>query len=464
MIPVIAIVGRPNAGKSTLFNRITRTRNALVADQPGVTRDRNYGFATHNDRQFILIDTGGLDDYESDNPEIAKLVSEQTFLAIREADAVIWLVDGKSGLSAADEILAGKLRQLKSGLYLLVNKTEGMDPNVAGLEFHTLGLGKPWPVSAMRGHGVDAVLNTVLATFPESEPAAETTRTGLRIAVIGRPNVGKSTLINRMLGEDRLLTFDQPGTTRDSIVVPFERMGKRYELIDTAGVRRRSHLEDALEKFSVIKSLQALNDAEVIIAVVDASEALTDQDLHLLGLTMESGKPLIIAVNKWDHLETSQRDWIKNQLDRKLAFIDYAVVHFISALHGSGVGKLFVTLDKIGRHIHLQVKSSKVTSLLEDAVAAHSPPLVHGRRIKLRYAHIGGHNPLRIIIHGNQTESVPENYVRYLAGFYRQRLGLVGTPVMIEFKHGENPYKGRKNELTPRQMNKRRRLMRHVKR
>lgn len=463
MIPVIAIVGRPNAGKSTLFNRITRTRNALVADQPGVTRDRNYGFATHHDRNFILIDTGGLDDYEADNPSIAKLVSEQTLQAVREADAVIWLVDGKSGLSTADEILAAKLRLLKSNLHLLVNKTEGMDPHLASVEFHALGLGTPWPVSAARGQGIDKVLDTILAGFPASDIPVDTAKSGLRIAVIGRPNVGKSTLINRMLGEDRLLTFDQPGTTRDSIIVPFERQGRKYELVDTAGVRRRSHLEDALEKSSVIKSLQALDSANVIIAVVDASEALTDQDLHLLGLTMDSGKPLIIAVNKWDHLEKDQRDWIKNQLDRKLAFIDYACVHFISALHGSGVGKLFVTIDKIGRNLGLQVKSSRVTEILENAVAAHAPPLVKGRRIKLRYAHIGGHNPLRIIIHGNQTESVPAHYARYLSSYFRDRLGLIGTPVMIEFKHGENPFKGRKNELTERQIKKRRRMMRHVK-
>jgi len=462
MIPVIAIVGRPNAGKSTLFNRITHTRNALVADRPGVTRDRNYGFASHKGSSFILIDTGGLDDYEAENLSIAKLVSEQSLQAIREADAVIWLVDGKSGLLPADEILAGKLRLLKPEIYVLVNKTEGMDPHIASTEFHALGLGRPWPVSAARGDGIDHVLDTILASFPEAEPAVPTEKTGLRISVIGRPNVGKSTLINRMLGEDRLLTFDQPGTTRDSIAIPFERMGRKYELVDTAGVRRRSHLEDPLEKSSVIKSLQALDSSDVIIAVVDASEALTDQDLHLLGLTMESGKPLIIAVNKWDHLSVDQRELIRKQLDRKLAFIDYASIHFISALHGSGVGKLFVTIDKIGRNIAIQVKSSRVTELLEGAVAAHSPPLVKGRRIKLRYAHIGGHSPLRIIVHGNQTESVPANYARYLSTWFRNKLGLVATPVMVEFKHGENPFKGKKNELTERQIKKRRRMMRHI--
>ena len=465
MIPVIAIVGRPNAGKSTLFNRITHTRNALVADRPGVTRDRNYGFASHRGNSFILVDTGGLDDYEADNPSIAKLVSEQTMLAIKEADAVLWLVDGRAGgLSTADETLAGKLRELSRNIYLLVNKTEGMDRDIASVDFHALGIGTPYPISAARGDGVATVLDTVLDSFPDAEPALDTENTGLRISVIGRPNVGKSTLINRMLGEHRMLTFNEPGTTRDSIIVPFERQGKKYELVDTAGVRRRSSLEDPLEKSSVIKSLQALEGSDLIIAVIDASEALTDQDLHLLGLTMDSGKPLIIAVNKWDHLGMDQRDMIRNQLDRKLAFIDYACIHFISALHGSGVGKLFGTIDKIGRNIAIQVKSSRVTEILEEAVAAHAPPLVKGRRIKLRYAHIGGHSPLRIIVHGNQTENVPANYARYLSTYFRNRLALVGTPVMVEFKHSENPFKGKKNELTGRQIKKRRRMMQHTKR
>lgn len=464
MIPVIAIVGRPNAGKSTLFNRITHTRNALVADRPGVTRDRNYGFAKHEDRSFILIDTGGLDDDSAENKSIARLVSDQAFQAIKEADAVLWLIDGKSGLAAADEILAEKLRLLAPNIYVLVNKTEDLDPDIATTDFHALGMGTPYPVSAARGNGLDRVLDIVLNAFPDTVSDLDNEKNGLRISVIGRPNVGKSTLINRMLGEERMLTYDQPGTTRDSITVPFERLGKKYELVDTAGMRRRSQLEDPLEKSSVIKSLQALDSSDVIIAVIDASEALTDQDLHLLGLTMDSGKPLIIAVNKWDHLSTDQRDQIKNQLDRKLAFIDYAVIHFISALHGSGVGKLFGTIDKIGRNITIQIKSSRVTEILEAAVTAHAPPLVKGRRIKLRYAHVGGHSPLRIIVHGNQTASVPANYQRYLSNYFRDRLRLVGTPVMIEFKHSDNPFKGKKNELSGRQIKKRRRMMQHAKR
>jgi GTP-binding protein len=461
MVPVIAIVGRANAGKSTLFNRITRTRDALVADRPGVTRDRHYGFASHGGRNLIVIDTGGLDDFGADDREIASLVSAQSRLAIREADVVFWLVDGRSGPTVADETQAADLRRYAAKLFLLVNKTEGMDTDIVCAEFHALGTGTPYPISALKGHGVEDVLDLALQAFPETGPAADTGTSGLRVAVIGRPNVGKSTLINRMLGEDRMLTYDQPGTTRDSIMTPFERRGRRYELVDTAGVRRRSQLADPLEKFSVIKTLKAIERAEVIIAVIDASEALTDQDLHLLGITRDSGKPLIIAVNKWDNLGKDQRDRIRGQLDRRLSFVDYACVHFISALHGSGVGKLFNTIDQIGRAISVSVNPSTLTELLAEAIEMHAPPMVRGRRIKLRYAHLGGHNPLRIIIHGNQTERVPEAYVRYLAAHYRKRLRLTGTPVMIEFKHGENPFKGRKNTLTDRQTRKRRRVMRH---
>jgi GTP-binding protein len=464
MIPVIAIVGRSNTGKSTLFNRLTHTRNALVANRPGVTRDRIYGFAEHGGRRYLAIDTGGLDDTEADDQAMAHLVSRQSRLAIQEADAVFWLVDGRSGITAADEILAGELRRQRARLYLLVNKTEGLNPDIAAADFHALGVGTPWPVSGLKGHGLKAVLDAALAEFPAVEEMPADPEQGLRIAVIGRPNVGKSTLINRILGEERLLTYDKPGTTRDSIIVPFERQGKRYQLVDTAGVRRRAQLTDPLEKYSVIKSLQAVESAQIVIAVIDASEALTDQDLHLLGLTQESGKPLIIAVNKWDNLEKDQRDTIRRQLDRKLAFVDYAVVHFISALHGSGVGKLFVTINQIARVITLKINPAALTAILEEAVEMHSPPLVHGRRIKLRYAHLGGHNPLRVIIHGNQTEHVPASYVRFLANHYRKKLRLTGTPVMIEFKYSENPYKGKRNVLTDRQVKKRQRLIRHVKR
>ncbi len=463
MAAIIAIVGRPNVGKSTLFNRITHTRNALVADRPGVTRDRQYAYGNHGDKTFVLIDTGGLERQRKAETDISARVSDQALLAVEEADAVLWLVDGRSGLTAADEILAQQLRPLCDNLHLVVNKTEGLDTDIVCADFHALGVGQPLAISAARGDGVDALLDEVLKPLLEPDPDTAPEQEGLRIGIIGRPNVGKSTLVNRMLGEDRMLTFDQPGTTRDSIAIPLERRGKHYVLIDTAGIRRRARITDVIEKYSVIKTLKAVDMAQIIVLVIDAHEALTDQDLNLLGIAADSGKSLIIAVNKWDGLDDDERSAIRNQLDRKLDFINYACLQFISALHGSGVGKLFELFDKIGLSQAVRVKSSVITDILHELIAVHPPPLVRGRRIKLRYAHIGGHDPLRIIIHGNQTEQVPVNYRRYLANKIRQRLHLLGTPVMIEFKHGDNPYKGRKNVLNKRQLEKRRRLLKHVK-
>ena len=463
MSAIIAIVGRPNVGKSTLFNRITHTRNALVADRPGVTRDRQYAYVNRHEKNFVLVDTGGLEREEKLELSISNRVSEQALLAIDEADAVIWLVDGRGGLSTADELLAGQLRPLCQNLYLVVNKTEGLNLALACADFHALGVGDPLPISAERGDGVSALLNEILNKLPESESESEISDDGLRIGIIGRPNVGKSTLVNRMLGEERMLTFDQPGTTRDSVAVPFERRGQQYVLIDTAGVRRRSRVTDLVEKFSVIKTLKAVEMAQIIVIVIDAHDAVTDQDLHLIGIAADSGKSLVIAINKWDGLDQDQKQSIKNQLERKLDFISYACTHFVSALHGTGVGKLFELLNRIGKSQATKVKSSLVTDILHEVVQAHEPPLVRGRRIKLRYAHIGGHDPLRIIVHGNQTEHVPDHYKRYLSNKIRQRLQLLGTPVMIEFKHGENPFKGRKNVLNKRQLEKRKRLMRHVK-
>jgi GTP-binding protein len=461
MLPVIAIVGRPNAGKSTLFNRLTRSRDALVADRAGITRDRRYGLAEFQDRRFMVVDTGGLGDFDGDDQAIADLVSRQSLQAIREADAVLWMVDGRGGLTAADENLADELRPLCRNLFLVVNKCDGLDPHLCSADFHALGIAPPWPVSAERGDGIAELMEAVIATLPAAAVHAAETPPGLRIAVIGRPNVGKSTLINRMLGEERMLTYDRPGTTRDAVAVPFERRGRQYVLIDTAGVRRRARISDHVEKISVIKSLQALEEASIAIVVIDAREAITEQDLNLLGFTAESGKPLIIAVNKWDGLDTQQRTRIKGQLDRKLAFVDYACVHTISALHGTGVGKLFDTIDRIGRSLAVDIKPSRLTEILGQAVSEHAPPLIRGRRIKLRYAHIGGHDPVRIIIHGNQTRHVPDNYRRFLEGRFREQLGLTGTPVLVQFKYGENPYRDRKNVLTPRQERKRKRLIKH---
>ncbi|MFQ5659995.1 MAG: ribosome biogenesis GTPase Der [Gammaproteobacteria bacterium] len=459
----IAIIGRPNVGKSSLFNRLTRSRNALVADFPGVTRDRLYGITDHNDRAFILIDTGGLCDGNEANQPLSEIISEQSLRAIKEADAVFWLVDGRSGLTATDETLAQQLRSLHAHMYLLVNKTEGLDPHTACAEFHALGMGTPRPVSAKRGDGISELMDAVVAEFPDHGPIADLPQ-GLRITLIGRPNVGKSTLINRILGEQRMLTFPQPGTTRDSVVIPFQRQKKDYILVDTAGIRRRSRVTDTIEKFSIVKALEAIETAQITILVIDAQEAVTEQDLSLLGLTAESGKSLIIAINKWDGLDTDQKRKIKNQVERRLAFVDYACIHFISALHGSGVGKIFSSIDKIGAILKREIKPSKITEILSNAVKAHSPPMIHGRRIKLRYAHLGGYNPLRIIIHGNQTEHIPASYRRYLSNTFRKQLKLIGTPVVVLFKRNQNPYKGKKNILSKHQFVKRKRLIKHARR
>ena len=463
MSAIIAIVGRPNVGKSTLFNRITHSRNALVADRPGVTRDRQYGYVRHGERTFVLVDTGGLEQEKKSDVSISARVSAQALRAIEEADAVLWLVDGRSGLTTADELLAIQLRPLCPNLYLVVNKTEGLEHAVVCADFHALGVGQPLPISAERGDGVSALVDEILANLPETESDLQPQTEGLRIGVIGRPNVGKSTLVNRMLGEERMLTFDQPGTTRDSVAVPFERRGQQYVLIDTAGVRRRARITDAVEIYSVIKTLKAVDMAQILVLLIDAHDAVTDQDLHLLGIAADSGKSLIIAINKWDGLDLDQKKSIQNQLSRKLEFINYACIHYISALHGTGVGTLFDLINKIAVSQATRIKSSMATNILHELVTAHEPPLVRGRRIKLRYAHIGGHDPLRIIIHGNQTEHVPDSYRRYLSNKIRERLKLIGTPVVVEFKHGDNPFKGRKNILTKRQVEKRRRLMKHVK-
>ena len=463
MKSVIAIVGRPNVGKSTLFNFLTRSRNALVADRPGVTRDRQYGFGNYRGREFILVDTGGLGRNDKDSENISNLISDQSLRAIEEADVLVWLVDGREGLTAEDEHLAKVLRPMCDHIFLSANKTEGLNTDIVLSDFHRYGFNEPSAISAKRSDGVNHLMDKVIQQLPVESNDEGLSENGLRITVLGRPNVGKSTLTNRILGEERMLTFDQPGTTRDSIAIPFERDGIPFTLIDTAGIRRRSKINDAIEKFSVVKSLQAVDSTQIIVLVLDAHESVTEQDANLLGLIVDSGKALIIAVNKWDGLDVSERSRIKAQLDRKLGFIDYACVHFISALHGSGVGKLFVSINRISKSISIDPAASKITGILQEATQAHSPPLVHGRRIKLRYAHIGGHDPIRIIVHGNQTDRVPESYRRYLANQMRKQLKLIGTPVLIEFKQGENPYNHKKNILTNRQIEKRRRLMRHVK-
>jgi GTP-binding protein len=462
MKPVLALIGRPNVGKSTLFNRLTRSRDALVADFPGLTRDRKYGTGDHNGRGYMLIDTGGLSGEESG---IDEYMAKQTRAAIAESSAILFLVDGRQGLTAADEQIAQDIRMTGKPVFLLVNKIDGVDADQASAEFYALGFTEVFMIAASQGRGVtsmiDAILDHLGAEFEDEEE--EEDDGSIKIAFIGRPNVGKSTLINRILGEERVIAFDQPGTTRDSIFIPFERDGQQYTLIDTAGVRRRSRVDETIEKFSIIKTLDAIQRAHVVVMLVDAHDAVTDQDAHLLGLALEAGRSLIIAVNKWDGLESDQRDWIKQQIEIKLPFVtDFAEIFFISALHGSNVGLLYAAVKRAYASAMLKVPTSRLTRILEMAVQQHQPPLTRGQRIKLRYAHQGGSNPFRLIIHGNRTDYVPDSYTRYLTNYFRQTLKLVGTQIRIEYKTGENPFEGKRNTLTPRQEYKRKRMLDHV--
>jgi len=440
MKPVIALVGRPNVGKSTIFNRMTRSRDALVADQPGLTRDRHYGIGKVGERPFIVVDTGGLN-HEAIN--IDELMQQQVMQAVAEADVLLFVVDGRDGLLAGDEAIIAQLRPFGKRIVLVVNKTEGQESVIAGAEFQVLGLSQCHAISAAHNHGIGSLVEAVLEPFPADDEEDDEHK-GIRIAVVGRPNVGKSTLVNRILGEERVVAFDQPGTTRDSIFIPFERDDQHYVLIDTAGVRRRSRVSEAIEKFSIIKTLQAISSAHVVILVLDAHQNISDQDARLLGMVIDSGKALVIAVNKWDGLSSEARDKIREELDRKLSFVDYAKCHFISALHGSGVGDLYPSIEQGWLSSTRKQSTPNLTRLLQQAVQQHAPPLVRGRRIKLRYAHQGGHIPPLIIIHGNQIDAVPTDYKRYLENYFRNALKLEGTPIRIEFKGGDNPYKDKR--------------------
>ncbi len=446
MKPVIALVGRPNVGKSTLFNVLTRRRDALVADEPGLTRDRQYGDGRVGDRPYLVVDTGGLGD---EHDVLRSLMTAQTKQAIGEADAVIFLVDGRAGLNALDRRIAEQLRRLGKPVRLAVNKTEGLDADLAAAEFNELALGQPWPIAAAHGQGVQSLLFDLLAELPHAVEVTDAQECP-RIAVAGRPNVGKSTLINALLGEERVVVFDQPGTTRDSIRVPLEHQGKHYLLIDTAGVRRRGRIDEGLEQISVIKTLQAIEEANVVILVLDAKQEIGDQDVNLAAYIIEQGRALVLAVNKWDGLEESRRAWIKREVERKLLFAQFAPPHFISALHGTGVDKLFPAVDRAFASAHKTLSTSSLNRVLEKAVRATPPPLVRGRRIKLKFAHQGGKNPPRIVIHGNQVEAVPASYVRYLANTFYKACKLEGTPVRIEFEKGENPFEGRQRDRPAR--------------
>ena len=460
MLPVIALLGRPNVGKSTLFNQLTRSRDALVADQPGITRDRQYGFGKLGPRPYIVIDTGGL---SGDAQGIDALMMQQSMKALEEADAAVFLVDGREGLSPGDDAIARELRRSGKTVHLAVNKTEGMSPEIVAAEFHALGLGEPHTISASHGSNLGDFMEMVLEPFPEVDDRAPEEGHRIRVAVVGRPNVGKSTLINRLLGEERLVAFDQPGTTRDSVAVPFSRDGVDYTLVDTAGVRRKSRVSEAIEKFSIIKTLQAIDQADVVIAVFDAHEGITDQDATLAGLAVERGRAMVLATNKWDGLQPDERDRVRAEIDLRLPFLSFARLHFISALHGSGVGDLMGSVNEASEAASREIATPDLTRVLEEAVQQHQPPLVRGRRIKLRYAHQGGRRPPVIVVHGNQTERTPEAYRRYLENTFRDRFKLYGTPVRVEFKTGKNPFEGRRNKLTPRQMQKKKRLMKHIK-
>ena len=460
MLPVVAIVGRPNVGKSTLFNRLTGSRDALVASFPGLTRDRQYGTGAIGDFPYVVVDTGGM---SGEGAGIDGPMTDQALRAIEEADLVLLLVDAEDGRVAADEAIAELLRRRGASCLLVVNKTDGRNRDDVASEFFALGMGDPLCISAINGSGVRQLVDDHMAReLPQVPEAENETIIGIKVAVAGRPNVGKSTLVNRLLGEDRVLVFDEPGTTRDSIHIPFERDGQAYTIIDTAGVRRRARVRQKIEKFSVIKTLEAIEYANVVILMVDAREGIVDQDLHLLSHILKAGRALVIAVNKWDATSPEQRTLVRKDLERRLTFISFAETHFISALHGSQVDRLYRSVGQAHDSAVLKVSTSRLNDILAKALFEHQPPLVRGRRIRLRYAHPGGSNPPVVVIHGNQTQEVPQPYRRYLTHRFTEALGLKGTPLRLEFRDGDNPYRGRKNTLTERQLKRRRRMIRHT--
>jgi GTP-binding protein len=456
MLPVIALVGRPNVGKSTLFNYLTRSREALVADYPGLTRDRQYGRVKRGERDCLVVDTGGITD---DQEGIDVFAKKQVEIALQEADVVFFMVDARDGINASDEDIAEMLRKLGKPVVLVVNKIDGINSNTVTHDFYSLALGEPVPIAASHGRNVHELLDRIDVLIPPLEDEFQEEDPGIAIAIVGRPNVGKSTLVNRLLGEERVVVFDEAGTTRDSIFIPFERNGQKFTLIDTAGMRRRAKVSLVVEKFSIIKSLQAIEKAHVVIYLIDAKEGVTDQDAHILGLVLEAGRALIIGLNKWDGLNAEHRDFVKKQIELKLSFLDFAEKHPISALHGSGVGKLFDVVHSLYDAAMIDMSTPVLTRILSDALAAHQPPLVGGRRIKLKYAHQGGRNPPVVVIHGVQTDSLPAAYKRYLMNYYREQLRLKGTPVRLVFKSPDNPFHGQKNKLSDRQVKKRKRLI-----
>jgi len=439
--PVLALVGRPNVGKSTLFNRLTKSRDAIVHDVPGVTRDRHYGEGRSGERRFIAIDTGGFEPRADEG--ILVEMARQAEQAIAEADAVIFVVDARAGLTPADRDIAARLRRHKN-VWLAVNKAEGMQPDTAAAEFHELGIGPPAAISGAHGEGVRELLDAVLSAFPEADEPDEAHEKHPRVAIVGRPNVGKSTLINALVGEERVIAFDQPGTTRDPIEVPFERAGRRYTLIDTAGVRRRGKTGTPVEYFSIVKALQSIEAANVAILLLDALDGVTEQDAHVAGYILERGRAVVVAVNKWDAADKEARARVKAELQWKLGFMSFAEVHTISAKQGKGLAPLLRSVDAAYAAAMARLGTPKLTRALIAAIERQAPPRAGLIRPKLRYAHQGGVNPPRIIIHGNALERVPESYKRYLEGFFRDKFSLAGTPMRIEFRTGRNPYANKK--------------------
>ncbi|EIL91780.1 MULTISPECIES: ribosome biogenesis GTPase Der [Rhodanobacter] len=457
MLPVVALVGRPNVGKSTLFNVLTRSRDALVADMPGVTRDRHYGVCRSGDRPFVVVDTGGLSGVE-DTMDV--LTARQVRLAIEEANVLVFVVDARDGLLPQDYVILGELRRSGKPIVAVVNKTDGLDEQAVLAEFSAFGIGTTLPLSAAHNRGTDDLIRILLPILPadeESTVEADSEDGTIRVAIVGRPNAGKSTLINRLLGEERLIVSNVAGTTRDPIRVPLERDGKRYTLIDTAGIRRKARVEEAVEKFSVIKTLQSIAAAQVVVVMIDARENLADQDLTLIGYAMDEGRALVIAINKWDDMDQYQRDECRRALDRRLVFADWAKQVQISALHGSGLRELMRAVVRAHASATKVLVSSDLTKTLEKAYESYQPPLVNGHAPKLRFAHPGGTNPPTIVIHGTRTKHIAPAYQRYLENFFRKRYKLEGTPIRIAFREGENPYAGRKKVLTKEQQHKARR-------
>ena len=458
--PVISLVGRPNVGKSTLFNRLSKSRQALVSEYEGLTRDRQYAkINLGENKHCTIIDTGGLTNEES---LIDTAIHEQVLSALDESDVIFFLVNNRDGLTSLDFEIAAQLRKLKKNIILVCNKAEGLDQSLAA-EFFELGLGNPVLISAEHNQGIDELINVTMPLLPENSEDEVQELKGIAVAILGRPNVGKSTLINRILGEERVLAIDLPGTTRDTIFIPFERDQQKYTLIDTAGIRRKRSVAEKIEKFSIIKAIEAITESHVVVLVLDAHEGVTEQDASLLGMIADKGRALLIVINKWDGLDDYQKSEVKRKLDIKLSFVNYASVHYISALHGSGVGKLFSYIQKSYNHAGSRFSTSMLNKILESANDAHQPPPVSGKRLRLKYVHQSDVFPPTFTLHGNHLQSIPKSYERFLKNFFIKALKISNTPIRLEYKSGDNPFKDKKNKLSARQIQKKRRLMKFAK-